>query len=88
MTASTMMSGDLSHSVYRLDDDVLAWFRFPLLHRFEFPPRVNAVLSTYALTLIPDCGRVVSRACDALASEGRRVVLDMAWPRYCTLPDR
>jgi demethylmenaquinone methyltransferase/2-methoxy-6-polyprenyl-1,4-benzoquinol methylase len=53
--------------------------------QFEFPPRVNAVLSTYALTLIPDCGRVVSRACDTLASGGRLVVLDMAWPRYCPL---
>jgi len=53
--------------------------------QFEFPPRVNAVLSTYALTLIPDCGHVVSRACDALAFGGRLVVLDMAWPRHCPL---
>lgn len=53
--------------------------------RFEFPPGVNAVLSTYALILIPDCGRVVANACRALAPGGRLVVLDMAWPRYCPL---
>jgi demethylmenaquinone methyltransferase/2-methoxy-6-polyprenyl-1,4-benzoquinol methylase len=52
---------------------------------FEFPLHVDAVLSTYALTLIPDCGRIVSRACDALTPGGRLVVLDMAWPRYCPL---
>ena len=53
--------------------------------QFEFPPRVNAVLSTYALTLVPGPEGVVSNATESLAPGGRLVVLDMAWPRYCPL---
>jgi len=53
--------------------------------QFEFPPRVNAVLSTYTLTLVPDPERVVSNATAALTPGGRLVVLDMAWPRHCPL---
>ena len=52
---------------------------------FVFPPRVDAVLSTYTLTLVPQPGRVVVNACRALAPGGRLVILDMAWPRYCPL---
>jgi len=51
--------------------------------QFELPPRVNAVLSTYALTLVPGPERVVSNAADALSPGGRLVILDMGWPRYC-----
>lgn len=53
--------------------------------QFEFPARIQGVLSTYALTLVssPDC--VVSKATQALADGGRLVILDMAWPRYCPL---
>jgi len=53
--------------------------------QFDFPSKVDAIVSAYTLTLVPDCGRVVSRACDALASGGRLVVLDMSWPKYCPL---
>jgi ubiquinone/menaquinone biosynthesis C-methylase UbiE len=53
--------------------------------QFKFPPRVDGVLSTYALILVPDCGRVIANACAALAPGGRLAVLDMAWPRYCPL---
>jgi demethylmenaquinone methyltransferase/2-methoxy-6-polyprenyl-1,4-benzoquinol methylase len=53
--------------------------------QFKFPPRVHAILSTYALTLVPEPERGVSNAAEALAPAGRLVVLDMAWPRYCPL---
>jgi len=52
---------------------------------FEFPPQVDGVLSTYVLILVPDCGRVVTNACQALRPDGRLSILDMAWPRYCPL---
>jgi ubiquinone/menaquinone biosynthesis C-methylase UbiE len=48
--------------------------------QFSFPPGVDGVLSTFALTLVPECGRVVRNACQALGPGGRLVVLDMAWP--------
>ena len=53
--------------------------------QFEFPAHVDAVLSTYTLTLVPDCGLVVANACKALVPGGRLAVLDMAWPWYCPL---
>ena len=53
--------------------------------QFEFPSRVNAVLSTYALTLVPGPALVVSNSAQALVPGGRLVILDMAWPRYCPL---
>lgn len=53
--------------------------------RFDFPASVDAILSTYALILVPNCGQVVVNACRALAPGGRLVVLDMAWPRNCPL---
>lgn len=52
---------------------------------FVFPSRVDAVLSTYTLTLVPEPGRVIARARRALAPGGRLVILDMAWPRFCPL---
>ncbi len=56
--------------------------------QFDFPSNVNAVISTYALTLIPDCGHVISNAGKALVPGGKLVILDMAWPRYCPLRRR
>ena len=53
--------------------------------QFEFPSRVDAVLSAYTLILVPGCGRVVANACEALRPGGRLSILDMAWPRYCPL---
>jgi len=88
----TIIGVDLSEAMLvqaRSTAEANQWINIQLLcadaSQFEFPPGVNGVLSTYALTLIPECGRVVSRARDALVSGGRLVVLDMAWPRYCPL---
>jgi len=53
--------------------------------QFEFPSRVDAIVSAYTLTLVPDCGKVISNAFAALTPGGRLVVLDMAWPQYCPL---
>jgi len=35
--------------------------------QFEFPSKVDAIVSTYTLTLVPDCGCVISNAYAALA---------------------
>lgn len=53
--------------------------------QFDFPSKVNAIVSAYTLTLVPDCERVISNALAALAPGGRLVVLDMSWPKYCPL---
>ena len=47
---------------------------------YEFPPEVRGVLSTFALTLVPEYEEVIKRAADALATGGRLVVLDFRQP--------
>jgi ubiquinone/menaquinone biosynthesis C-methylase UbiE len=53
--------------------------------QFDFLSKVDAIVSAHTLTLVPDCGRVISNALAALAPGGRLVVLDMSWPKYCPL---
>jgi ubiquinone/menaquinone biosynthesis C-methylase UbiE len=47
---------------------------------FEFSPEVDAVLSTYALTQVPECDRVIAHGAAALSGGGRWVVLDLKAP--------
>jgi ubiquinone/menaquinone biosynthesis C-methylase UbiE len=48
--------------------------------QYAFPARVDGILSTFALTFIPDGARVIQNGCRALAPGRQWVVLDMAWP--------
>ena len=51
--------------------------------RFEFPSRVDGVLSTFALAFLPDYDAVIERGARALASGRHWVVADLrmpAWP--------
>src|SRR5215471_1245599 len=47
---------------------------------YLFPTQVDGILSTFALTFVPDGARVIQNGCMALALGRRWVVLDMAWP--------
>lgn len=47
---------------------------------FAFPRGVDAILSTYALTQVPECGAVVARGAAALVPGGRWAVLDLKAP--------
>jgi demethylmenaquinone methyltransferase/2-methoxy-6-polyprenyl-1,4-benzoquinol methylase len=47
---------------------------------FEFPAEVDAILSTYALTQVPECGEVIAHGAAALSGGGRWVVLDLKVP--------
>jgi demethylmenaquinone methyltransferase/2-methoxy-6-polyprenyl-1,4-benzoquinol methylase len=47
---------------------------------FEFPTEVNAIVSTYALSHVADCGDVITHGAEALAQGGRWVVLDLKAP--------
>lgn len=48
--------------------------------RYAFPPGVRGVLSTFALTLVPEYDDVVRRAAQALAPGGRIAVADLKAP--------
>jgi ubiquinone/menaquinone biosynthesis C-methylase UbiE len=47
---------------------------------FEFPTEVDAILSTYALSQVPDCAVVIAHGATALAKGGRWAVLDLKVP--------
>ena len=47
---------------------------------FAFPTEVDAILSTYALSHVPECGDVIARGAAALSPGGRWVVLDLKAP--------
>lgn len=49
--------------------------------RCAFPERVDAILSTYALTLVPSYDDVIRRGAAALVPRGRFVVVDVKAPR-------
>ncbi len=53
---------------------------------FDFPAQVDAILSTYALSQVPECARVIAHGAAALAAGGRWVVLDLKVPD--TTPER
>ena len=47
---------------------------------FDFPTEVDAILSTYALSHLPESGDVIAHGAAALSSGGRWVVLDLKVP--------
>jgi ubiquinone/menaquinone biosynthesis C-methylase UbiE len=47
---------------------------------FYFPDEVNAILSTYALTQVPECAEVIAHGARALSVGGRWAVLDLKVP--------
>jgi ubiquinone/menaquinone biosynthesis C-methylase UbiE len=47
---------------------------------FGFPAEVDAILSTYALSQVPDCAAVIAHGAAALSGGGRWVVLDLKVP--------
>ena len=47
---------------------------------FDFPPEADAILSTYALTQVPECGEVIGHGAASLSEGGRWVVLDLKIP--------
>lgn len=47
---------------------------------FDFPAGVDAILSTYALSQVPECAEVIARGATALSGGGRWVVLDLKVP--------
>jgi ubiquinone/menaquinone biosynthesis C-methylase UbiE len=47
---------------------------------FDFPTEVDAILSTYALSQVPECADVIAHGAVALSRGGRCVVLDLKVP--------
>lgn len=75
---------DLMLSVAREQVRKNGWSNVELVHcdtaRFLFPERVDGIISTFALTLVPEYESVIRAGSDALAPGGRFVILDFKLP--------
>ena len=47
---------------------------------FDFPTQVDGIVSTYALSQVPECAQVITDGAAALSGRGRWVVLDLKVP--------
>jgi ubiquinone/menaquinone biosynthesis C-methylase UbiE len=60
------------------------WSNISLVHAdaagFDFPTGVDAILSTYALSQVPECAQVIAHGAAALSGGGRWAVLDVKVP--------
>jgi demethylmenaquinone methyltransferase/2-methoxy-6-polyprenyl-1,4-benzoquinol methylase len=60
------------------------WSNVSLVHadatEFDFPAGIDAILSTYALTQVPECREVIAHGAAALSGGGRWAVLDLKVP--------
>jgi demethylmenaquinone methyltransferase/2-methoxy-6-polyprenyl-1,4-benzoquinol methylase len=60
------------------------WTNVSLVHadavHFVFPTEIDAILSTYALSQVPECAEVITHGAAALTGGGRWVVLDLKVP--------
>jgi ubiquinone/menaquinone biosynthesis C-methylase UbiE len=72
----------LAHAQDRIETN--GWSNISLVQadaaEFDFPAETDAILSTYALTQVPECAEVVARGAAALSGGGRWVVLDVKVP--------
>ena len=78
---------DLTDAMLTQAQDRIAangWSNISLVHAdavdFDFPTEVNAILSTYALSHVPECAQVIAHGAAALSRGGRWVVLDRKVP--------
>src|SRR3984957_3901842 len=78
---------DLTDAMLAVAQDRIAangWSNISLVQAdaagFDFPAGVDAILSTYAMTQVPECAEVIAHGAKALSAGGRWVVLDLKVP--------
>src|ERR1700723_2120353 len=66
----------LAHAQHRIEAN--GWSNVSLVQAdaagFDFPAEVDAILSTYALTQVPECAEVIAHGTAALSARGRLAV--------------
>jgi len=72
----------LTQAQQRIDDN--GWENVELVQAdardYQFPAGVDAIISTYALSLIPESRQVLEKGVDALAPEGQLALLELQVP--------
>ena len=72
----------LAHAQDRIETN--GWSNVSLVQSdaagFDFPTEVDAILSTYALSQVPECAEVIAHGAAVLSEGGRWAVLDLKVP--------
>src|ERR1700723_2583482 len=72
----------LAHAQHRIEAN--GWSNVSLVQSdaagFDFPAEVDGILSTYALSQVPECAAVIAHGAAALSGGGRWAVLDLKVP--------
>jgi len=72
----------LAHAQDRIEAN--GWSNISLVQsdaaEFDFPTEVDAILSTYAMSQVPECAKVIANGTAALSGGGRWAVLDVKVP--------
>jgi ubiquinone/menaquinone biosynthesis C-methylase UbiE len=72
----------LAHAQDRIETN--GWRNISLVQAdaasFDFPAEADAILSTYALSQVPECAEVIAHGAAALSAGGRWAVLDVKVP--------
>jgi demethylmenaquinone methyltransferase/2-methoxy-6-polyprenyl-1,4-benzoquinol methylase len=83
----TLIGVDLTNAMLEKAGDRLqrkGWRNVQLVHMdaavYEFPSQLKGVISTFALTLVPEYKEVIEHAFHALEPDGRFVILDLKKP--------
>ena len=86
-TAGRIVGVDLTDAMLAQAQDRIAtngWSNVSLVQAdasvFDFPAELDAILSTYALSQVPECADVIAHGAAALSGGGRWVVLDLKVP--------
>jgi len=75
-----------THMLKKASDRVkkMGWTNVELVHEdaaeFRFPPGLGGIISTFALTLVPEFDTVIRNGCSTLSPGGKWVVLDFKLP--------
>lgn len=82
ITGVDLTDAMLTQAQHRIDTH--HWTNIDLIQAdaatYPFPTNIDAILSTYALTQIPDCATVIAHAAAALRPGGRCAILDLKIP--------
>ena len=77
-----LTDGMLAQAQQRIETN--GWSNISLVQadaaEFDFPTEVDGILSTYALSQVPECAEVIAHGAAALSRGGRWVVLDLEAP--------
>ncbi len=92
-TEGKIIGVDLSDDMLKVAEKQVkekGWKNFALVQgdaaKYKFPSKINGIVTSYAITLIPEYDAIIGRGSNSLVKGGRFVILDFkmpdSWPEW------